>query len=514
MSEIKESVPQEEPVSDLIASISSPISADEPSGENVRYDDDFEAAKAEFEKLSEIDYEMIGDVCTELLATKTKDVLVASYLAVALTARNELIGLAEGILVLQIMVDNFWETILPPKPVAKSNAIKFFAQKTSGFLEKYKPGERDRLTVALVLERLTSFQSFITENMGDHAPPLSGLLKVISDIERRLPKIEVEKKGGPGPAGPAVPVEQAEIQSPVAAAAAIVKGATFLRESNPTSPVPYKILRGLRWGPIVTAPPNENGKTKVAGPIPQRKTFLTGLVEDPDQKKLITEAENTFADGSFNFWIDLQYLIAGAMTKLGESYDSARQVILEETALLLNRVPELVDLTFADGSPFVGPECADWLEKEVRPLFSSFEDDGDMVSDNEQLESQKKEAQKLLKKGKVQDAIRTMREGADLDRTTKDKFLRQLYTANLCLAGDRPIVARAILEKMAQAAERHDLAGWDPQLTIAVLSSLRTCYIAETAKAIPADKAFLVKRGEEVFESICKIDPEFAVSLS
>lgn len=514
-SEISEDI-----LSDFVQSFASAISKDDPCGESVRYDDDFETIKTEIDKLSESDFQLVADLSEKLLTEKTKDLLVGSYLAFALTRLNGLDGLADGVAVLHIIAETFWDDVLPKKMPARGSALKFFVQKASSVLDGHKASEKERASVTRALARLEKFQAFISEAMGDSAPPFSGLQRILNDIERRIPKPKAPPKPAGAEGASAADGEGAaldSIQSATEAGVAVTKATTFLRATDSTNPIPYRVLRALRWSAIVQTPPNEAGKTKIPAPLEQRRTYLSSLLEKDDAQKLLEESEASFQEGSFHFWIDSQRLTAGAMEKLGPAFENARQAVLEETALLLKRVPELSDLTFADGTPFVSSICADWIESEVLPLLGSGETSGSIggrvATDDNQLHDQKKEAQRLLQKGDLSGAIKLMREGGEKDRSAKESFVRQLHLADLCIKGKRPSVARPILEKLDQAIEQHGLAEWEPDLALSAWSSLHACYLAMTAKAAAGDKATLVKNTSDIFEKICRIDAAYALTL-
>ncbi|GMQ82913.1 MAG: type VI secretion system protein TssA [Rhodothermia bacterium] len=512
---------EEDTLSEFVQQFAKPISKSDPCGENVRYDQNFETVKSEIDELSENNYQLIADLSTQLLTEKTKDVLVGSYLAFALTKKDGLSGFVEGIGVLGVITEQFWESLFPERMTARQNALAFFTQKVMDALEGYKPTEAEKVTARQAIRRFDEFQKFIMDAMGDKAPALSGIKQVLEDLERRLPKPKVKaaskpKSQGEGPTDD-VPGPPAELNSASDASMAVTKASTFYRTSDPTNPIPYRVLRALRWSAIVAAPPNETGKTKIPAPLEQRRTYLTSLLATDDAKKLLEESEASFQEGSFHFWIDLQLLTAGALEKLGPTWENARHSVLEETALLLKRVPELTELTFVDGTPFVSPLCAEWIETEVLRLLGSGETSGSVgrgaPTDDNHLDDQKKAAQKLLQKGDLAGAIKLMREGGEKDRSAKESFERQLHLADLCIKGKRPSIARSILEKLDQTIEQHGLAEWEPDLALTAWSSLHTCYLTMNAKASSSDKTALVKSTTDIFEKICRIDAAYALTL-
>ena len=79
-----------------------PISEALPAGQDIRTDPAFEALSGEIEKLSSpamsgaLDWNKVLNLATTILREKSKDLLVAAYLSVALLKTEGLAGLAAG----------------------------------------------------------------------------------------------------------------------------------------------------------------------------------------------------------------------------------------------------------------------------------------------------------------------------------------------------------------------------------------------------------------------------------
>lgn len=92
----------------------------EPSGVDLRYDDAFERLKQEIAKLTlpeagvQVDWVGVRKGCLDILTTRSKDLTVAAYLAVALLVTDGLPGLAAGLEVLNTLTERAWEQAFPP----------------------------------------------------------------------------------------------------------------------------------------------------------------------------------------------------------------------------------------------------------------------------------------------------------------------------------------------------------------------------------------------------------------
>ena len=98
-----------------------PVSKEKPTGSDVRYDPLFEELQAEVDKLSSptatgtLDWGKVAKASAAILSGKSKDLLVAGYLAVSLIHTRKDEGLAVGLRLFRDLLENFWEDLFPPK---------------------------------------------------------------------------------------------------------------------------------------------------------------------------------------------------------------------------------------------------------------------------------------------------------------------------------------------------------------------------------------------------------------
>ncbi len=102
-----------------------PIPGDNPSGEDLRYApiyDQIKEARREEEEVSEgdwatagkkADYPQVIKLCTEVIATKSKDIQLAAWLTDAVLRIEGFPGLKQGLQLLQGLTTTFWDTLYP-----------------------------------------------------------------------------------------------------------------------------------------------------------------------------------------------------------------------------------------------------------------------------------------------------------------------------------------------------------------------------------------------------------------
>jgi len=124
-----------------VMSLAVPISADAPSGQDLEYDHSFaaleDAVRTEPEQqfgetvvaAEEPDWVTVRDLAVEILS-RSKDLRAAVYLVQALVHGNGLSGLAQGLKLIRVLLETFWDSLHPQldpdddlDPTARVNII-------------------------------------------------------------------------------------------------------------------------------------------------------------------------------------------------------------------------------------------------------------------------------------------------------------------------------------------------------------------------------------------------------
>ncbi len=173
-----------------------PISEENPSGKDVRYEPDFEALSHEIAKLgsptagSTTDWDKVKKLSVSILETQSKHLQVATYYTYSQMKTEGLDGFFKGVHVLRDILENFWDTMFPPKKRMKGRRgiVEWWLEKTKDFISdaetiSWKGEKRDQL-----IDDLSFMDEFLGENM-DNAPLFRPLINQIkSVIEAEAPK--------------------------------------------------------------------------------------------------------------------------------------------------------------------------------------------------------------------------------------------------------------------------------------------------------------------------------------
>lgn len=547
----------------LVEEMRAPITDASPCGGDVTYDETFQQLAGEINKLgtvsgridherldsggsafsvSEIDYERIVRLSRSILRTQSKDLRVASYLVLGMFHTRGIDGLSEGVEALNAVVDTFWDDLYPPsrRARARAGAIELLSGRLTESLLSYKATESDGESLERTVAGLVKLQGSLKEKLDGNEPAMDGLIHALTECRRRVRKTPPSGAASPGSgehtgagdgsAGPAAgpaeegrnaggdaaarPEAQREMKSVSDAERSIFEASGFLGTRDQASPVPYRLNRSLRWGAQLQEPPHEDGKTQLPAPLKQRRDYLLGLHDMGDFATLIREAEASFQEPPFHFWLDLQRLLATAAEAQGATFRQVRNAVLEETALLVRRLPGLPVLTFTDGTPFADPQTREWIDVRAKATLGSADEGGVPHSEESaHLQELFAEAREHLGEGDLAGALSRMQEGREQDTSQKDRFNRRLYLALLCLRGGQAAIARPVLESLDEEIDRRSIEAWDPALALQVWSNLYTCYETLGRGINNPDKQTVREQAARIFEKICRLDAGYALSF-
>jgi len=521
---------------DLLSLGKEPIEAKQPAGVDSRYEPEFEALQAEIDKLSSptaavTDWKKVVGLGTQILEQKSKDLLVASYLAVALIHRQQVEGLGIGLRILADLLEKFWEDLYPPKQRMRGRvgAIRWWLEKSETALSSLKVTPLPSEQLAQLTADLERVQHLLEEQFKEpfSLSAIQEFVKTISDESEE--KEEPEEKEEATPEEKGVPAEKEEVARPLPTEPAdeiasakdakrvinfglqkIRQAVAFLREEDPSDPQVYRWTRMIAWSPVVFIPPAEKGQTRIPPPSSQIATILNDLRGKADWKTLLESAEANLSQ--FVFWLDLNRLSAEALANLEDKFDDAHEVVCHETAVLIHRLRGLENLSFSDGTPFADSDTKQWLQgialgestgaaAPSLPLAIAPSDE-DGVSMAEEIQK----AQGLAKKKKLVEAVESLQLHLNNSSSEREKLLWRLALSQILANSKKPALALPHLGHILQDLDLYQLDKWDPELA---LSALKTVLVGFNAQSDQGSK----NNATEVLSRIAALDPAEALRL-
>jgi len=539
---------------DIAALGKEPVRPDSPAGSDARYDPEFEELQAEMDKLSSptassggVNWDRVSALCQSILSGKAKDILVASYLAVAQIQLRQLEGFAAGLKVYRDLLETFWESLFPPKKRIKGRiaAIEWWLEKSEAAMEKVhlepQPGE----TLEQLRHDLKAIQAVLDEQLQE--PPL---LRPLERIIERLPAREDEpraeappppKEGQPPepekPASPSPPEPEAKPrekpaphhgQEPGAAEPALKDQAGRIRSTvdaekvsanafkairqiadtltslEPADARPYRWRRIAGWAMIQTPPPEADGTTEIPPP-PEYSFMLNSLCDHREKgswKALLQLAEERLATAVL--WLDLNRYAVEALEGLGERYREAREAVCQETACFVHRLPGIAEMAYADGTPFADPQTRQWI-KEIQPAKEPGQPQSAIATNSQgqgELEETFQEAQALAQQHKLPDGVRVIQQKLQACSAGKDRLVWRIVLVRMLL-GSSSDLASPHLELILQDIDRYRLEEWDPGVALEGLTAVFQGLKSGQGQDLP----------HEILTRIARLDPYQALQL-
>lgn len=512
-----------------------PVRPDQPVGEDVRYDPLFDTLQAEVDKLTSpaiagtIDWEKVVRLSADILATRSKDLLVASYLAVGLVQTRGGDGLALGLKVWRDLLERFWNDLYPTRMRGRQRSVEWWLDRTGIALRQQGEQSLPPEQHALVLETLGAIDRFLGEHLED-APSLTKLRELVMDMAPEAGEEAVAEAAAPPPVQAEAPVadlftppSQVAVRpvevprqtstpgSPLQALEAglrqVGEAAGALLQQDPSSPVPYRLSRLAAWGQVTELPPAVNGRTRIPPPERQVLTLLQELASHGDGEALLKAAEARLPQ--FIFWLDLNRFTAEALSRLGDRFSSAREAVCAETAALAGRLPGLEGLAFADGTPFADGETRQWLAGVMQREASAAQcpAESDTEGRAEAIAREVEEAQALIRSGKLLEAVARFQKQLGNGASRKEKLHWRLALAQLLVNTNRARLALPHLEQVMADIGAFGLEEYDPALA---LRGLKLAWHGFDSQAEPRFK----DKAAEALHRIARLDPVEMVRLA
>ncbi len=506
-----------------------PIPGATPAGIDARFEPAYEAARTEVSKLDAVnaappEWKIVAEQAGAILETKSKDLLMAGYLAFAGLKRGGLRELAIGVAVVTGVIDRYWDDLQPTRVRGRANALAWFIDQTELALAEVQLEPKMRADVLVLEAAIAKLVAVTRDRFGADAPGTSPL----GDRMKRMvlavpePKPQAPAPPPPTPSASAPTPTAAPAATPAVASAAAPANAdgvaTFLQETGralvqaahlaraaaPSSGTGYRLLRVGLYLHIVQAPPADaGGKTQIpALPAARREQFAL-MEQHAKWAALIDEAEGALSQ--FRFCLDLHRITHRALERLGESHAAARTAVVAELGAFLRRNPTLVDLRAVDGSALADAETKAWIGEVV--LAGS----GGAVASTAGKEDEAAgfaEIRGMMTSGKQGDAMKLATARIDASTSLQQRFERRLQLAQLCLDGGQAVLARGLFAALDRELAQRGLDEWDPRLAARVLEGFVRS-IRVTAKAGARYEA-----ADLVYERLCLLDPAAAARLS
>jgi type VI secretion system protein VasJ len=509
-----------------------PIRPDQPAGDDVRYDPQYEELQAEVDKFSSpsasgaVDWDKVVKLSSDILSRKSKDLLVASYLAIALIQTKKFEGVEIGSRIYRDLVEGHWDALFPTKARMRGRvaAIEWWAEKAEGVLEQLPKGPFAEERINALNENLQKVDQLLAEYL-EEAPSIRPLLDFAGSLEAIAPPPEPKAPEpepasaaprppegslgtlGAEPSPPRVEEGPVEITSPETAQTVLKKAleniarvADYYRKGNLSNPTAYRLARVAAWSAVESLPPSKGGKTYLSRP--RTIEIVRGLFGKGQDEALVRAAELNL--GQHLFWLDLNFWASEALVRMGEGHEAAAEAVRRETALLLRRLPGLEDLKFSDGTPFAGDDTREWIKGLLAGAGGAAE--GSAGAPADPADKGVRQARELIAGGRTSEAVRRMQQGLRGGGSRKEAFHWRVALCRLLVETPEARHALPHIEEILKEIDLFRLEEYDPELA---LKGLKVAWDGFRANAglVPKEKV------AEIRGRIARVDVSAAMSL-
>jgi len=512
-----------------------PVSEAAPTGVPARDDPVYEALQAEFRKLElpdlpPVDWSLVIENASELLGSKSKDVMAGVYLALALFERDGYDGLSNGLMVLNDMVSTYWDALYPERVRPRQTAFQYLGERCGRSIAARGPDGASRAKLDSVIELAEKLDASISQKLEGGSDLLSDLLRAAREVKNQT------AAPAPAPSPPAPPAPPSPGPRPDVSALSRSIGSEpefdaamltlrpvlralgdYKRATNPREPMAYRLPRIALWMAIQQAPPATAGVTSIPAPQPADSlTRLEGKLAAQQWQGVLEETEGRMATSTF--WLDLHYFAFAALRGMGADFLPAAEAVAAEVRTLVQRFPEIVDLSFAGGMPLASASTKSWIHDTVlaAPGGGGPRTNGmalGLTSENgepESLAEARTQSAGLVAAGKLAEAVRLFEAGAARATLARERAAWKVAIAGICAEASRHDVALAQLEALNDDLQGTRLEEWDPDLASAILRlTLTARQKVFTANAGPDEH----KATRELLRRLARLDAAAALEF-
>jgi hypothetical protein len=248
-------------------------------------------------------------------------------------------------------------------------------------------------------------------------------------------------------------------------------------------------------------------------PASEVRQTLRRLASEGDWAGLLEQSERAVARPEGRAWLDAHRF---ALRAMAQSYDPDRSAAAGAVRALLRSVltdfPELPESELSDGTPTANSETRTWLRDEVlagsAPGFEpaayappAAEPARDGNGGPEAEPDAWDLALGAVRAGRVAEGLQTIRRAMNAASTGRERFVRKLQLAELCLMVNNHRVALPLSEDLARQVDEFRLEQWeDEQLSARVWAALYRCL-----RSAGSDDAS-GERLRQVFTRLCRLD--------
>lgn len=459
-----------------------PMTGDSVAGPALGEDAALEFLEDEIMKIgalahADIDWRKVESESLKILSDRSKDLKVLGFLLIALQRGGNGERFALSLYLLNRVLDTWWDESWPYPGDKGRRARKMLFNQMLQRADKYLAGMCFDASVGdgrrFCLELLTKLET----QAQQRELPMNALADLKRGIEMLPRDQDSDPRAEPGAEGSATEPARAGDRSrtgapPSIAPAAgkvgaltldpgneratrqsLLKVADMLTDTEPERPLGYQVRRYAIWQTITSIPPTRDGRrTDLAAVSADRVAEYREALEKWPDLALWQRIEQSLSVSPF--WLDGHWLSATAASALG--YENCAEAIRAAVDEFVERLPQLPELTFNDGTEFLSPEAQAWLWS-----VSTTDNSGSGISPWEKAYDT---ARDLVTQNGLAAGMQLLEDGLAEAREPREQFYWRLASARLMKASGLVSLANRQVRDLQQQIEGLAIEGWEPAL--------------------------------------------------
>lgn len=549
--------------------LSLPFEGSSPAGVDISESELYEQVERELEKSQSLqnestDWTKVLDLSTQLLAEQTKDLRLVNFLTFSLYNKYSFEGLEVGLsLLANISSAEYWDDIYPKrkKRQSKARAASFdwlvkriepiiqslkvtsesdfqqlidlaetFNKATISLDNRLESDKPNTAAVRKCLERIVleakAWNAEIEENKQKHGfghrakevvnkvvdtvtEPFKPKSEKNSGTEVDLLKEQSSEKIEIKATQPMLKVSMDEIDNALGSCRQTLESvASALKEVNRYDPRAFYLSRMAKWMMVDISP--ESG-LMLQNPSGEQLEELQSFAKNSQHHDVIEQAEALFVGGAI-YCFTLHRIIANSLDALGETVSS--QIIKTSLALLVFRLPDLLECKFSNQQPFMDNLTANWLKSSVSVGNNSVDTNSSIEGSETKEEPWVAGLERALGLSAASDfdaGVAVMSEGINAAADLRAKTYWQFMLAKLCDSAGHHELAISQLNVLEARLKDSQLLAWEFSLRIEIVTYLLRSHIKQMAKVTytPEQKQAI----KPLYDELSLADPVTALSL-
>lgn len=462
-----------------------PLEGESPAGRGLGEDAALVILEDEIMKIgslahTDIDWGKVESESLKILSARSKDLKVLGFLLIALQRGGDGERFALSLYLLQRVLENWWDEGWPyPGDQGKRARKMMFTQ----MLQRACKGVAGNSFDASVgdgrsfcLEVLTKLQAQAQQReLPDDA--LVDLRRAVEQLpqtpdigthtEKNAETPSSSPSAAAGDSAKAGAVPSTMLASPTLGALtldpsneratrqSLLKVADMLTGTEPERPLGYQVRRYAIWQSITSAPPTRDGKRSDLAAVSADRVaeYREALGKSPDQA-LWQRIEQSLSVSPF--WLEGHCLSASVASALG--CGACAEAIRAAVDEFVERLPQLSELTFNDGTPFLSPKAQEWLWSAPAPTSGQ---SGGSASPWEQDYGR---ALELMAEKDLVPALQLLEDGLAGAREPREQFYWRLASARLMKESGLVTLASRQIQDLQQQIGSLVIEDWEPAL--------------------------------------------------